>query len=382
MSADELEHSRRLQRLIRERLAEAGGWLPFDEFMQLALYAPGLGYYTAGGAKIGAGGDFTTAPELSGLFSACVARQAAEVLARTGGSILELGAGTGRMAAAVLGSLAELGALPEAYEILEVGADLRERQRARLDELPQELRARVSWLDRLPQRPWRGVILANEVLDALPCERFVMRGGSARQLGVSLADDESFKEIEAPADRGPALVAEAVLGDLAQSLPDGYRSETCARLHPWLGSLADKLERGAILLFDYGLPRAHYYHPQRAAGTLRCHFKQRAHDDPFLNVGVQDITAWVDFTAVAEAASAASLEVAGFATQAAFLLSLGIEAMVARTEGAVERARLAGEARRLMMPGEMGEVFKAMALQRGLEPPLSGFLLQDLRHSL
>jgi SAM-dependent MidA family methyltransferase len=382
MTADEQAHSLRVARLIRERIEGAGGWLPFDEFMQLALYAPGLGYYTAGTAKIGSGGDFTTAPELSDLFSLCVARQSAEVLEQTGGSILEIGAGTGRMAAVILQSLADRGGLPRSYAILEVSADLRERQRRRLEALPPAALARVEWLDRPPQEGWRGVILANEVLDALPCERFVVRGGIAHPLGVALDAEDRFAEVEAPASSGAARRAHPSADALARGLPDGYRSETCARLSPWLAGVSATLERGAILLFDYGLPRSHYYHPQRAAGTLRCHFKQRAHDDPFMNVGVQDITAWVDFTAVAEAATDAGLTVAGFATQAAFLLALGIEAQVAQAAGAVELARLAGEARRLMMPGEMGEAFKAMALQRGPHSPLAGFRLQDLRHSL
>jgi SAM-dependent MidA family methyltransferase len=422
MSTEEEVHSRAVTRLIRERVETAGGWLPFDEFMELALYAPGLGYYSAGGVKIGAGGDFTTAPEVSDLFSRCVARQVSEVLERTGGSVLELGAGTGRMAAAVLRTLASLECLPEQYAILEVSADLRERQRARIEQLPAELRDRVTWLDALPAKPMRGVILANEVLDALPCARIVIRGNDARELGVGLesADggaaesyaairgagheavpDESvrgsaasrpgadfvkpeaparspaagFLEAEAPARSEVAAAWHHVRASLPFTLEDGYRTELCTRIEPWIASLADSLEAGLVLLFDYGLPRAHYYHPQRTDGTLRCHFKQRAHDDPYINVGVQDITAWVDFTRVAEAADSARLEVSGFATQAAFLLGLGIESLISDV-------RRASEARKLLMPGEMGEAFKAMALTRAVDIPLSGFSVQDLRHSL
>ena len=379
MSTEEEAHSHAVSRFIAERIAAAGGWLPFDEFMELALYAPGLGYYSAGGVKIGRGGDFTTAPEVSDLFSQCVARQVSEVLGQTGGSgsVLELGAGTGRMAASVLTTLASLDALPEQYAILEVSADLRDRQRARIEQLPVELRQRVTWLDALPSKPLRGVILANEVLDALPCQRIVIRGGEAHELGVGF-EAERFVEREAPEEalnRRAAREWHTVRSSLGFELEDGYRTELCARIEPWIAGLSDSLEQGLILLFDYGLPRAHYYHPQRTDGTLRCHFKQRAHNDPLINVGVQDITAWVDFTRVAEAADSARLDVSGFATQAAFLLGLGIEALI-------RDVRLASEARKLLMPGEMGEAFKALALTRAVGAPLSGFSVQDLRHSL
>jgi SAM-dependent MidA family methyltransferase len=381
LSADEQQHSAAVAMALREAIAAAGGWLSFERFMDLALYAPGLGYYSAGSAKLGSGGDFVTAPEVSDLFSRCVARQCAEVLSVTGGEILELGAGTGRMAAAMLESLAAEGVLPERYSILEVSADLTERQRERLRSLPAVLRERVVWLERLPERPIRGVVLANEVLDALPCQRFVVAGTGVLELGVAV-DGDAFVERLAPPDSGLAAACGSLLAELPQPLPAGYTSEVCLRLESWLASVGECLERGLILLFDYGLPRAHYYHPQRVTGTLRCHFKQRAHDDPYINVGVQDITAWVDFTRVAEAAVAADLEVAGFCTQAAFLLAAGIEKFVAEADGIVEQTRRAGEARRLLLPGEMGEVFKAMALLRDYERGLGGFGLQDLRHSL
>ncbi|HEY6922575.1 MAG TPA: SAM-dependent methyltransferase [Steroidobacteraceae bacterium] len=397
LSPDEQQHSKAVAAVLREAIVAAGGWLSFERFMDLALYAPGLGYYSAGSMKLGSSGDFVTAPEISDLFSRCVARQVAEVLSVTGGEILELGAGTGRMAATVLESLAAAGVLPERYSILEVSGDLAQRQRERLRSLPAGLRERVVWLERLPERPVRGVVLANEVLDALPCQRFVVtEGGSPRgavaagpvltrsilELGVSL-DGERFVERTAPPDEALADACEALLAELPQPLSPGYTSEVCLRLEPWLASVGDCLERGLILLFDYGLPRRHYYHPQRVSGTLRCHFKHRAHDDPYINVGVQDITAWVDFTRVAEVALASGLEVAGFCTQAAFLLATGIERLAASgSEDIVERTRRAGEARRLLMPGEMGEAFKAMALTRDYDAALTGWGLQDLRHSL
>ena len=400
LSPEERHHSRSLAGLIRAQLAAAGGWLSFERFMELALYAPGLGYYSAGSVKIGVGGDFVTAPEVSDLFNRCVARQCAEILTTTGGEILELGAGTGRMAATVLTTLAAQGVLPERYAILEVSADLAARQRARLAQLPPQLRERVVWLEGLPQSPLRGVMLANEVADALPCRRFTWRDGAVMELGVALdettasaggatggapeacGEEISFREQSAAAQAPLARACEGLLVSLEGELPPGYVSELCLRVEPWIASLSECLGRGVLLLCDYGLPRRHYYHRERASGTLRCHFKQRAHADPYINVGVQDITAWVDFTRIAEAALAADLTVSGFATQAAFLLATGLEGLVAEAGDGGPRARLAGEARRLVLPEEMGEAFKFMALTRGYDAPLCGFALQDLRHLL
>jgi SAM-dependent MidA family methyltransferase len=384
LSDDEERHSSVAAAMIREQISAAGGWMSFEKYMELALYAPGLGYYSAGSVKIGSQGDFVTAPEVSDLFSRCVARQCADVLAESGGGeILELGAGTGRMAATILEALADLGgAVPTRYAILEVSADLADRQRARIQRLPAALRDRVVWLESLPETPVRGVILANEVLDALPFQRFRLHDGKVAELGVALAGD-AFVWSQKP--QGIPAAAD-LIHELPLALPDGYVSEICLRTEPWIAGVGRCLDQGLLLLFDYGLPRAHYYHPQRTEGTLRCHFKQRAHDDPFINVAVQDITAWVDFTRVAEAALAADLEVSGFATQAAFLLGTGIEAMSAaaidQEADPIAQARLAGEARRLLLPGEMGESFKALALTRQLQAPLRGFAYQDLRGSL
>jgi SAM-dependent MidA family methyltransferase len=376
LTTDEQAHAARVLDAIRARIAAAGGALPFAEFMSLALYAPGLGYYSAGARKFGAGGDFTTAPEISPLFGRCLARQCREVLAVTGGSILEFGAGTGALAATVLESLAALGALPERYFILEVSGDLRARQQEKLARLDPALARRVAWLDHLPDVALPGVVLANEVLDALPCERFVMRGGRARRLGVGAGPGGALREVELDEWLGLPEGLEA------HALPDGYRGELCPSLHPWVASVAACLGRGLVLACDYGLPRGALYHPDRTEGTLLCHFRHRAHGEPFARIGLQDITAWVDFTAVAEAAVDAGLEVAGFTTQAALLLALGIERDVAGEADGTARYARAAEARQLLMPDEMGESFKAIALTRGLDLPLSGFALQDLRRQL
>jgi SAM-dependent MidA family methyltransferase len=386
LDAEESAHSRRVVEHIRAFMAANGGTIGFDAWMRLALYAPALGYYSAGATKLGGAGDFITAPEVSSLFSRCVARQAADVLQMTGGDILELGAGTGRMAADILTELAAMDVLPEKYRILEVSADLAARQKQRLAELPEELARRVEWLDRWPQPGMHGVVLANEVLDAMPVERFVLRGPPGEQkvraMGVALAGDGfEWRETEASAEL--AYAVQDILDSLTAPLPDGYTSEICLAFQPWMASLAAQLEQGVALLIDYGLPRAQLYHPERLDGSLRCHFRHRAHDDPFINVGLQDITAWVDFTRVAEAADSADLEVLGFATQAAFLIGAGMESLLT-TEmeiaagDARRQAQLSGEARRLMLPGEMGEIFKVIALGRGYDRPLAGFATQSL----
>jgi SAM-dependent MidA family methyltransferase len=390
LTAGEAAHAARVEGLIRRHIAAAGGWIDFETFMDLALYAPGLGYYSAGSVKLGAAGDFVTAPEVSALYARCVARQCGQVLEQLGGgSILEFGAGTGALAAEVLRTLAARDALPARYDILEVSADLRQRQQERLRELPPRLLQRVHWLSALPDTPLTGVIIANEVLDALPCQRFVVRGGGVRALGVALAADAGVAPgagafVLREAEPGPALRAawQALQPALAEPLLEGYTSEVCLRVAPWIASVGALLARGAVLLFDYGLPRSQYYHAQRHAGTLVCHFKHRAHADVLLHPGVQDVTAWVDFTRVAEAAEECALEVLGFATQAAFLLGAGIGEELAGARTELEHARLAGEAQRLLLPGEMGEAFKLLALGRGLAQPLAAFAHQDLRDSL
>lgn len=382
LTGAQARHGALMHEHLAREIAAAGGWLSFERYMELALYAPGLGYYSAGAHKLGTAGDFTTAPEISALFGACVARQCAEVLSHLrAASILEIGAGSGRLAADILARLEALGQLPDHYWILDVSADLRERQRRHLEQRLPHLIGRVGWLDQPPQAPFDGLIIANEVLDALPVARFRWQDGHALELGVAI-DQDRFMWRPGPAR--PA-VAEACRRAAAQSAwEDGYESECCPRLEAWTHSVTRALRAGAALWFDYGLPRAQYYLPERREGTLLCHFRQRAHADPFLRPGLQDITAWVDYTSLAEASRRAGFTLAGFTTQSYFLAGLGIdrEMRVMAGEDAARFARLAHEARRLMLPGEMGERFKAMAWLRGLDAPLSGFSLQDLRHTL
>jgi SAM-dependent MidA family methyltransferase len=377
------DHSARAHELLACQIAASGGWLSFERFMDLALYAPGSGYYSGGAQKLGEAGDFTTAPEVSRLFGACLGVQCAEILRELhGGSVLEIGAGSGRMAADILARLESSQALPESYWILEVSAELRERQRRLLEERVPHLLGRIRWLDRLPEEPFDGLILANEVVDALPVARFRWRRSGVEEMGVALKNGR-FAWAARPAKATMTEVCSR-LSAAGGGWEDGYVSEYCARVPAWTQAVTQALRRGAALWFDYGLPRTQYYLPERHDGTLACHYQHRMHGDPFLNVGLQDITAWVDFTLLAEASREAGFELAGFTTQAHFLAGVGIDREMRRLAGSDDNqfARLANQARQLMLPGEMGERFKAMAWLRGLSIPLTGFALQDLRHTL
>jgi SAM-dependent MidA family methyltransferase len=377
----ESEHSAALQALFRGRITAAGGWLPFDEYMRIALYEPGMGYYSAGAHKLGAGGDFTTAPEISPLFGRCLASHCIDVLQGIdGGDVLELGAGSGRLAFDVLTAMAEQGAPPSRYRILEISADLRERQQRLLATLPATLVSRVEWLDAPPREPWQGALLANEVLDALPVKRFARRRGEWRELGVAVDESDALCWQDAAASS--ALNAGIIALDLPGDLPDGFESEICPMLGPWTHEVTTAMQHGVALFIDYGLSRSEYYSPERSRGTLRCHYRQRAHDDPFAHPGLEDITAWVDFTRVAEAADVAGLDVLGYGTQTGALLGLGIEAEIAGAQDERTRIRRAAEGRQLLMPTEMGETFKFIALGRGFEAPLAAFAHQDLRRHL
>jgi SAM-dependent MidA family methyltransferase len=376
-------HSARARNYVKDQIAAAGGWLGFEQFMELALYAPGLGYYSGGAQKLGMGGDFTTAPEISSLFGRCVALQCAEVFrALHAPSILEIGAGSGRLAADILMRLEELGQLPENYWILDVSADLRERQRALLAERLPHVLQRVGWLDRPPEEPFDGIVLANEVLDALPVARFRWRASGVDEWGVGL-DDKDFAWVARPANPAMAQACRR-LYEAGGGWDEGYSSEYCPRTPAWTRAVTQSLRSGAVLWFDYGLPRDEYYLPERHDGTLVCHYRHRVSSDPLVHVGLQDITAWVDFTLLAEASREAGFELAGFTTQAHLLAGLGIDREMRLAAGDDENrfARLANQARQLMLPGEMGERFKAMVWLRGLDMPLSGFELLDLRHTL
>ena len=376
-------HSARLLDYLGVEIATAGGAISFCQFMDLALYAPGLGYYRAGARKFGPGGDFITAPELSPLFSRCLARQCQEILHTLGGGeILELGAGAGVMAADILLELRALDALPHRYAILELSGELRQRQRQTLADRAPALLDRVVWLDGPPEPGFRGIVLGNEVLDALPVERFRITDRGPRRLMVIWTGGLDWAEGEE--DPAVTTAVARIEAELGRPLPEGYCSEYVPHLEDWLRTIAEPLAAGALLFVDYGYPRHAYYHPERTDGALLCHYRHRVHTDPLILPGLQDITASVDFTAVAVAARAAGLEIAGYANQNHFLFGCGLMELLAEADPA-DTVRYLDQARQvklLTLPGEMGDRFQAIALARNLDIPLRGFAFRNERGRL
>ncbi|MFK7860848.1 MAG: class I SAM-dependent methyltransferase [Granulosicoccus sp.] len=373
-------HSERLRALIVDSTHAAGGVISFSDYMKSALYEPGLGYYMAGAAKFGAEGDFITAPEISPLFGQSIASQIAEVLDCVGGSVLELGAGSGKLALSIIG---QLRSRPDfSYFILEPSAELVQRQKRLLQSaLPAEDLASVVWLDKLPAR-FDGVVIANEVMDALPVERFQVASGALQQLCVT----DNLAVEPRPANDALIKAVAAIEADIGHAMPEGYESEVCMLLSPWVGSLSTLLGKGIVLLIDYGYPRREFYSQERNRGTLTCYYRHRAHDDPFFLPGLQDITAHVDFTAVVEAGLASDLELIGYASQSAFLLDNKLlelaDTVRASLSSEADRIMLTRAIKTLTLPGEMGERFQVMALGKGYDRPLQGFRSQDLAYRL
>ncbi|MDP2827778.1 MAG: SAM-dependent methyltransferase [Sulfuricellaceae bacterium] len=375
-----LVHSQAVGERIASEINEQGGWIPFSRFMELALYAPGLGYYSAGLDKFGAGGDFVTAPEISPLFGQCLARQAAQVLQLTDGDVLEIGAGSGRLAVDLMRELENLGTLPARYAILELSGDLRQRQQALIEQTLPHLAARFHWLDALPER-FGGIMLGNEVLDAMPVHLVSWQGSEIVGRGVGL-EQGRFVWLEKKLEPGELL-------DVAMALPPAgfssaehpYVSEIHLAAQGFVRSLGNCLEEGIILMLDYGFPESEYYHPQRGQGTLMCHYRHHAHSDPFFLPGLQDITAHVDFSAMIRAGLSSGLENRGYATQAQFLLQTGLTDLLARLspEDGARYLPAVAQAQKLVSPAEMGELFKVLALGKGVEVPLMGFIRTRVR---
>ena len=372
---DAIAHSQRLQQTIRNEIAVCGGWISFARYMALALYAPGLGYYAAGATKFGTSGDFTTAPEHSHLFGRTLARQVAQVLAESGGDVLEVGAGSGKLACDVLLELQKLNALPARYFILELSATLKARQRDTIATQTPPLLERVQWLDHLPQS-FTGVVLGNEVLDAMPAHLVTRQQSALLERGVSVSAGQFIWQDQVTVDG--ALQKAAALLDL----PENYLTEINLAAPAFIASVAECLQGGMILMIDYGFPRSEYYHPQRSQGTLMCHYRHHAHGEPFFWPGLQDITAHVDFSAIA--ASAPDLQLLGYTTQANFLINGGITDLLAETspEDITRYLPLANQVQHLLSPAEMGELFKVIAWGKGVEMPLIGFTWGDQRHRL
>jgi SAM-dependent MidA family methyltransferase len=362
-SPDELAHSERLAALIRAEIQAADGALDFARYMELALYAPGLGYYSAGAAKFGAAGDFVTAPELGFVFARCLARAIAPTLRETRGDTLELGPGSGALAAELFAELERLDALPARYFLLERSADLRERQRERILRQCPHLHERCIWLDAPPTKPWHGALIANEVLDALPVRAFALRDEGLFARGVGVDGDGRFVWREIPADAALREAVARVIDDGAQ-LPRSYVSEICTMLVPWFAEVTRTLEHGSAWVIDYGYPRTEFYSPARVNGTLRCHFRHRAHDDPLILPGLQDITAHVDFDALIEAGVAAGFEAATVESQAQFLIRHGLSDVFAEAHADAQdeaaRYALAQQVKCLTLPERMGEAFRVV----------------------
>ncbi len=367
--------SESLQQLIAREIERAGGWLSFSRYMELALYAPGLGYYMAGARRLGRDGDFVTAPEISRLFGRTLARQVRQLAGLGLPEILEIGAGSGALAADLLLELEQASCLPERYLILELSPDLRDRSRDTLAARAPHLLERVAWLNQLPPA-FNGTVIGNEVLDAMPAHVFERGDNGVVELGVTLRDG-TF----AWAARATPEAAQADPGCFPQA---SYRTEIQLVARAFTRSLARAMVRGAVLFIDYGFPRHEYYHPQRSSGTLMCHYRHRAHGDPFFLPGLQDITAHVDFSAIADAGEQTGLAVLGYCNQAQFLINCGITELLAQTpaEDVTAYAPRAAEAQKLLSPAEMGELFKVLAMGKGIPDTLLGFAQGDRRHSL
>jgi len=374
-SPEAVAHSQQLAEHIANCVLAEGDWIPFSRYMELALYAPGFGYYAAGARKFGEAGDFVTSPEISPMFAKCFGLQAGQVLRAVGGDILELGPGSGVFAADLFESLKEQGTVPERYLLLEVSPDLRQRQRELLAQrFPHDL-ARFVWIDRLPGKI-RGMVIANEVLDVVPCSMVFRQGEELLERGVILTDAGFAWDDQRLADLDLRRRAGTVF-------PPGdydYLSEINLAAEGLVRTVAASLEAGVAIFIDYGFPEREFYHPQRSMGTLRCHYRHRFHGDPFFMPGLQDITAHVDFTAMARAAEQGGAEVYGFTTQAYFLISCGLAVLVSAGDPTMTLSRLKGTSavHRLIAPSEMGELFKVLGFGKGIDAPILGF--QSARH--
>lgn len=378
LTPDAQKHSQQLIEFIQQNIQQAGGWISFADFMQMALYAQGLGYYSAGSQKFGKGGDFVTAPEISPLFAQTLSHQVAEVIAATQGNILELGAGTGKLAADMLLTLANLDFLPKQYFILEVSDHLRQEQRENLKKyLPDHIFNRVEWLTSLPEQ-FTGLILGNEVLDAIAVHLIHVTSQGICERGV-IQQHQGFAWQD-----GPLTDMDLLKAVNALNLPLHFLTEFCPAAQGLMASLAGCLEQGAIIMVDYGFAAREYYHPQRNQGTLMCHYQQLAHPDPLCNIGLQDITAHVDFTGIAQTGVDQGLHLAGFCNQAQFLINCGILDVMSQVSphDMAQYAPMAAAAQKLLSPAEMGDLFKVIGFTKNIEMPLMGFVTCDKSHAL
>jgi len=368
-----------IHKAIGEQIVKEGGLVDFERFMSLALYAPGLGYYVNGAQKFGVGGDFITAPELSPLFGYSLANQIAEIFAAIQDpNVLEFGAGSGALAVSVLEQLEQLDCLPVRYQILELSAELQQRQRDTIQQALPHLIERVEWLSHMPPSGWRGVVLANEVLDAMPVQRIRKSANQWQMQWVSYTDDAYQTTWKDTTDDLLLKQLDALEARLGQ-FEEGYESEVNRHVDGWISALSQMIEQGAVILVDYGYPEAAFYHPERSAGTLICHHQHKAYNDPLQRVGSQDITANVDFSAVAEAGVNHGFDLAGFTTQSFFLMNNGIGELLDEDPMSDHYIHQAQAMKQLTLPTEMGERFKVIAFSKGLDLAMRGFSVGDKR---
>ena len=381
-----LAHSHSVQALIRDKIHEARGWIPFEKFMDLVLYTPRMGYYNSGAVKLGNAGDFVTAPEISSLFGRTLAQQVIQVFQQINlRNILEFGAGSGKLALDLLLELEKSGSLPRKYFILEISAELRQRQKILFDQEAPHLINLLEWLEELPSN-FKGIILANEVLDAMPAHIVVWHNSALFERGVIWRNDQ-FAWQDHPIQNSELRYAASQLEPLINPKNDlihPYISEINLAATYFMHSLANMLQQGIILLIDYGFGRDEYYHYQRDQGTLMCHYRHHAHDDPFYLPGLQDITSHVDFSAITAAAENTSLALLGYTTQAYFLINCGITGILAQTpiENMNSYLLQSNQLQKLVSPSEMGELFKVIAFGKNFSEPLIGFKSGDMSRLL
>jgi len=382
------KRSQLLIQCIKTACDQADGRIRFSEFMNIALYQPGLGYYSGGLQKFGERGDFITAPEVSPLFGQCIAGQVAEIFQNMRASsderlcVIEFGAGSGVLAADILLRLEQLNALPEKYLILELSAELQDRQKKTIEKKAAHLSERVQWLQQLPDDVPNAVVIANEVLDAMPVECFRIKAEKTEALMVSVEDDEAVSHYVADGSFAEKISLIQTRSEI--ELAEGYRSEFNPAIAGWLSALENRLSRAVILLIDYGYNAKEYYHPDRTEGTLMCYYRHKAHGDYLWWPGLQDITAFVNFTDVAYSAVDCGLDMVGYTTQAAFLLANGISELHAEqvTDEAQQQIKLSQQIKTLTLPSEMGDRFKVMALTKNYDDALKGFSMLDLSNRL
>jgi len=382
-SADEIAHSQKLSELIKQKIIAAGGWIDFEQYMQLALYAPGLGYYSAGAQKFGEQGDFITSPEVSPLFAQTLANPLANLLKKIpDAKIIEFGAGSGKLAADLLLSLDVLKKLPSEYLIIELSAELQQRQQQTLHKMAPALLSRVRWLTQLPDTPLNAIVIANEVLDAMPVQRFTFKKKQLEQLGVEIIENE----LQLAYQKAPAFLMDKInaVNENFKHVDYNYNSEINCQIKPWIKAVSQCINKGAMYLIDYGYPRSEYYSEDRHIGTFLGYYKHRSMDAPLWFPGLQDLTAFVDFTEVAEAAIENGFDVDGFTSQGNFLMNAGLSNIVEniKIDNEIQRLKIMQQMKTLTLPGEMGERFKVMGLSKGLDENIAGFEFRDSRYRL